>query len=68
MTKHDPKISKYKGQFSIDYRERRSHARDMHPTQNTSRMGTAREKQEEEADTKIILKKYELWKKGTWAL
>ena len=37
------------------YRERGSHAR-VYPTQNTSRIGTARMKQEEEADTRIVVK------------
>ena len=32
----------------MDYRERRSHARGVYPAQCTSRMGTARVKQEEE--------------------
>ena len=48
---------KYKGLFSIDYRERGfhdSHARGAYPAQDTWRMGTARVKQEEEADTKIM--------------
>ena len=36
----------------MDYRERRTHARGVYPTQYTSRMGTARMKQEEEADKK----------------
>ena len=40
----------------MDYRERGSHARSVYPTLDTSRMGTARVKQEEEADTRIILK------------
>ena len=35
-------------------------------TQDTSRMGTARVKQEKEADTRIIAREwYEIWKKGT---
>ena len=38
---------------------RGSHARGMHPTQDTSRMGTARVKQEEEADTRIIVRNIE---------
>ena len=38
---------KYKGPFSIDYRERGSHARGVYPTPYTSRMGTAKMKQEE---------------------
>ena len=41
---------------SMDCRERGSHARGVYPTQYTSRMGTARVKQEEEADTRIIVK------------
>ena len=39
----------------MDYWEQESHARGVHPAQDTSRMGTARVKQEEEADTKIIV-------------
>ena len=35
-------------------RDRGSHAWDVHPTQYTSRMGTARVKKEEEADTRVI--------------
>ena len=34
----------------MDYREQRSHARGVYPTQDTSRMGTAWVKQEEETD------------------
>ena len=37
-------------------RELESHARGGHSTEDTSRTGTARVKQEEEADTKIISK------------
>ena len=44
-----------KRQFSIDNRERGFHARGVYPTQDTSRMGTARVK-EEKADAKIIVK------------
>ena len=40
----------------MDYRERRSHARGVYLTQYTSRMGTARVKQEVGADTRIKLK------------
>ena len=39
---------------SIDCRERRFHARDVYPTQDTSRMGSARVKQEEETDKNNI--------------
>ena len=46
--------SKYKGPFSTDCRERGFHARGVYPTQDTSRMRTARAKQEEEVDTRII--------------
>ena len=53
-TKHDPKRPKYKGPFRIDYGERASHAQGVYPAQDTSRMGAARMKQEEEADTRII--------------
>ena len=35
----------------MDYRELRSHARGVYPTQYTSRMETVRVKQEEERDT-----------------
>ena len=45
---------KYKGPFSIDYRERESHARGMYLTQDTSRTRTVRVKQEEEAKLRII--------------
>ena len=38
------------------YRERESHARGVYPTQDTSSKGTTRVKQEEEADTRIIVK------------
>ena len=37
----------------MDYREQRSHAGGVYPIQDTSPMGTARVKQEEEADTRI---------------
>ena len=40
----------------MDYRERGSHARGAYPTQDTSRMEIVRMKQEEEADTRIIIK------------
>ena len=45
---------KYKGPFSMDYRERGTHAQGVYPTQYNSRMGTARVKQEEETDTRIM--------------
>ena len=38
----------------MDYRERGSHARGVYPTQYASRMGTARVKKKEEADTRIM--------------
>ena len=41
----------------MDYMKRGSHARGVYPTQYTLRMGTAMIKQEEEADTRIIVKK-----------
>ena len=47
---------KYKGTSSMDIRERESHAQGVYPTQYTSRMGTARVKEEEGADTGIIVK------------
>ena len=42
----------------MNFSERESHARGVYPTQDTSRMGTVRVKQEEEADTRIIVKEY----------
>ena len=48
----------------MSYRERGYHARGVYPTQDTSRMGTARVKQE-----RYILKEwYEIYKNGRWAL
>ena len=44
---------KYKGTSSMDYRERRSHARGVYPTQYTSR---AWEQQELGADTRVIVR------------
>ena len=38
----------------MDYRERGPHARGVYPTQDASRMGTARVKEEEETDTRIM--------------
>ena len=38
----------------MDYRERGSYPWGVYPTQYTARMGTARVKQEEEADTRIM--------------
>ena len=43
----------------MDCRERGSHARGVYLTQDTSLMGTARVKQEEEADTRIIVRDME---------
>ena len=37
----------------MEYSERRSNARGLYPTQDTSHMRTARVKQEEEADIRI---------------
>ena len=45
---------KYKGLLSMGCRERSPHARSV--TQDTSRMGTSRMKQEEEADIRVIVK------------
>ena len=45
-----------RGTSSIDCRERRSHVRGVYPTQYTSRMETARVKEEVGANTKIIVK------------
>ena len=55
---------KYKEPFSMDYRERGSHTRGVYPTQYTSSMGTARIKQEEEADMRIIVKEWNVGTKG----
>ena len=38
----------------MDKGERGSHARGVYSTQDTARMGTARVKKEEEADTRIV--------------
>ena len=38
----------------MDSREWGSHARDVYPTQDTSRMGTVRVKKEEETDIRIM--------------
>ena len=40
----------------MDYRERGFHARGVYPTQDASRMGTARVKEEEEVDIRVIVK------------
>ena len=40
----------------MDYRERESHERGVYLIQDTSSMGTVRVKQEEGADTRIIVK------------
>ena len=52
----------------MDYRERRSHARGVYPTQYTSRMGTVKVKQEVRADIRIMQESSmkSAWKKGTW--
>ena len=55
--KHDPKRLKYKGPSSMENKEQVSHAQGVYLTQDTPGMGTARVKQEEEADTRIIMKK-----------
>ena len=58
-------VAKDKRLFSMDCKERGFHARVVYPSQFTSRMGTARVKQEEEADTRIIAKEYYgIWKEG----
>ena len=43
------------GPFSMDYRERRSHAQGMYLTQNVSCMRARWVKEEEAADTRIIV-------------
>ena len=53
-TKQDLKRPKYKGPFSMDYRERKSHAQGIYPTQYTLRMRTVRMKQKEETDTRMM--------------
>ena len=42
----------------MDCRERRSHARGVYLAKDTSQMGTARVKQDEEADTEIIVREW----------
>ena len=42
--------------INMDHRERESHVRGLFPTQYTSDMGTARVKNEDEFDTRIIAK------------
>ena len=42
------KKSEIQGTSSMGYRERRSHARSVYPTQDTSRIGTVMVKQEED--------------------
>ena len=49
---------KYKATSSINCRERGSHARGVYPKQYTSRMGTARAKQEVGADTSVLAIEY----------
>ena len=44
------------GKYSMDCRERGSHARDVSPAQYTSHMETSRVKEEEGADTRIMVK------------
>ena len=44
----------------MDCRERGSHTQGVYPTQDTSGLGTAGVKQEEEADTRIIAEEYSL--------
>ena len=62
----------------MDCRERRSHARGVYPTQYTSRMETARVKEEVGADTSVIVKErhmklvrafslsHDAWSLDTW--
>ena len=45
-----------RGTSSMDCRERGSHVRGVYPTLYTSRMGTARVKEEERADPRILVK------------
>ena len=48
------RCSQIKRPFSMDCRERGSHARGVYPTQDTSRTRSATVKQEEKADNRII--------------
>ena len=51
----------------MDYRERRSHARDVYHTQDTSRMGIVRVRQKEGADNsnrKKVVKRIERKERG----
>ena len=50
------KRPKCKKSFNMDHKERRSHARSVYPTQDTSSMGSARVMLEEESDAGIIAK------------
>ena len=52
----------------MDYREWGSQARSVYPIHDTSRMETARVKEEEEADTRITVKENEIQKERLWAL
>ena len=54
MLTHDLKRPKYKGPFSIDYREWGSYARGVYLTQDASHMGKTRMTQEKESRTRII--------------
>ena len=53
----------------MNYEERRSHAQGVYPTQDTSRMGTAKVNQEEDAYTRMmVIEGKEMWKKKIWEL
>ena len=45
--------------FSMEYRELGFHVQCVYLTKDTSRMGTVRVKQEEEADTRIIVREFQ---------
>ena len=47
----------------MDNLERRTHARDVYSVHDSSRMGTAKVKKKEEADTRIIQERSEKYKR-----
>ena len=53
---------------TIENRDPMHEVCNVYPTQDTTRMETARVKQEEEAKTRIIVKEYEISKEETWLL
>ena len=61
---HDMKRQEDKKPLNMNRREEGSFTQGVYPTQDTSRMGTARVEQEKEADTRIISEEEnKIWKK-----